>query len=431
MMDPKKHLSLIRHKRLPVCEECKRAITKRAAMKYKAIREAWTDEEKEAEWVRKSNATKKMWENDDYRELKTNQHLRWTDEQKEEIARRKSEKMKEIWTNRTDEEISERSRKISESVKQHYQSMSDEEKLDHSERIKAGIADMSDEAKRQKSINSSLATSNYLAGLSEEEKAERYQKARESHLSYWNELTDEERAERGKLISEGIANMSEEDKQRRSENSSRATREYMDSLTEEEKAELSRKAQEFWANMSEEEYTKYRLAQSEARKNQFSRIEVEFINELNKLKIQYQPRHVVTTKHEEFDKLFPVNPITGGRVFASKEWDFIITTLEGNVLVDLDGSIHSNSNDMTVERNKVSYKLIDEIRFQESLRPYQTDGLKAYIILCHTGTLKDDSPIYDVSKPKELLTLKQFLTIIQFQCMTEKEQKKLISSSDE
>ena len=201
-------------------------------------------------------------------------------------------------------------------------------------------------------------------------------------------------------------------------------------MSEEEKAELSRRAQEFWANMSEEEYTKYRLAQSEARKDQFSKIEVDFVNELNKLEIPHQSRYVVTTKHEEFDKVFPVNPITGGRVFASKEWDFIINTLEGNVLVDLDGSIHSSSNSMSVERNNISYKLIDEIRFQESLRPYQTDGLKAYIILCHTGVLKEDTPVYEVSNPEELITLKQFLAIIQFQCMTDKEQKKLVSSSE-
>ncbi len=433
LIDDKKYRSLLSHKRSPVCDECKKRICREASQKAKAIREAWTEEEKAAEKLRRSEAAKAMWSDPEHKELRKKQYDSWSDEKKAEISNKLSAAKKEMWANFSEEEKSLRSERIASGVKKHYEGFSEEDRLNHSIRTKEGIANMSEDAKAQHSINTSNAVREYMANLSEEEKAARYEKAAESHREYWAKLSEEERAFRGELVRAGIAGMSEEERRRRSINSSNATREYMASLTDEEKADFARKISEWniqrYKNMSDEERAELSKRIAIGRRNADNKNENEFANMLNRYGIRHSRFYFTKEKHPEFDKLFPSNPITGGSVVSMKEWDFIIHLNDKDVLVDVDGGMHSKLIDSIIcERNGITYKLADDIKFRDSQRKYQTDGLDAYIVSCLEDDLSDTTIVYNVASGSSM-TLSGLLNLFQFSNLSDKEQREMVKAS--
>ena len=171
---------------------------------------------------------------------------------------------------------------------------------------------------------------------------------------------------------------------------------YLASLTEDDlvriKQKISTSSKRWWDGLSDEEYenkiqllndglSRYLLAQDNVAN------EIDLRNEFNIARLSYDQYWRNETKHPEFDKLFqgknPVKP--EARVMWKHEWDFIVHTLRGNVLVDIDGSIHDNKN------NQSPYRM-----FNDSQRPYQTDGLPAYIVQCYDNKLKTTTPVLDL-----------------------------------
>ena len=54
---------------------------------------------------------------------------------------------------------------------------------------------------------------------------------------------------------------------------------------------------------------------------------------------------------------------------------------------------------------------IDYYKFRDSQRPYQTDGLDAYIIKCYDDNLTDNTPVINI-ETKESMTFQTFIYII-------------------
>ena len=97
-------------------------------------------------------------------------------------------------------------------------------------------------------------------------------------------------------------------------------------------------------------------------------------------------------------------------------WDFMISTREGRVLVDVDGSVH----DPRHTANKITH-------FNDSKRPYQTDGLPAYIVQCYDDKLTDNTPVLNL-KTGDVVTLRQWISIISWMNMTDAEKKAAVHS---
>ena len=423
-------------KREALCDVCKKRVQLEGAAKAKITRANWSEDKKQEVLSKISEASKRMWNDpdSDYREKMANYQDNWSDEKRASVRAKQSAAQYNRWANTSEEDKQKHMELLRASSKEYYDSLTPEEWEQRNERVRQALANMTPEQKQQHSERCSAATSNYYANISEEEKAARYEKAAISHQAYWDNLSEEERAIRGQQVSQGIANMTDEEKARRSLNSSIATKEYMASLTEEEKAERAAKISEAnvkrFENMSDEECRALRINQTAGRRRVLSKSEVDFINELHKSNIKFEVHYYSTKVHPDFNTLFPKNPITGGTVFSTKEWDFIIRTMKGDVLVDVDGSIHSEKNTHTCTRNGVTYKLLDEVKFQESQRPYQTDGLNAYSIRCYDDKLSDDTQVVDVKDMSKMMSFKAFMAMLQFDNMSEKEQKEVASTSN-
>ena len=142
--------------------------------------------------------------------------------------------------------------------------------------------------------------------------------------------------------------------------------------------------------------------------------EMNFSKYLEKSNISYEVHYFNKIKYPDFDKLFPVNTSTGSTIISSyHSWDFKVHTLESDVFVDIDGSVHDPKN-----------KTTGITEFNDSKRPYQTDGLPAYAVLCYDDNLTDDTPVKNIIT-NEIMSFKQFMALIAFMNMDEKELKDL------
>ena len=124
--------------------------------------------------------------------------------------------------------------------------------------------------------------------------------------------------------------------------------------------------------------------------------EMEFMNMMNSLYLTYSYLYYNKTIHPDFEKLFPYNPIKKtGLISPYHQWDFIVYGKSSNILIDIDGSIHSGigSDYYVTDSSGVKFKLKDYIAFNDSKRPYQTDGLDAYIVACYDDNLTPNTPV--------------------------------------
>ena len=92
------------------------------------------------------------------------------------------------------------------------------------------------------------------------------------------------------------------------------------------------------------------------------------------------------------------------------------------ILIDIDGSIHK------LEQSKWIVDGFDVggyIQFNDSQRPYQTDGLDAYIIQCYDDKLTNDTKVLHLQTNKEM-SYKDFINEIKFLNYSKKEIRKII-----
>jgi hypothetical protein len=266
------------------------------------------------------------------------------------------------------------------------------------------------------------------------------QRRREGIQEYFKNLSEEERA---KKIATGSQNLKKAieyctSKEGREKQAELAKTKYM-SMTPEERNEKMMKIrdgwnkwfsnadnrQKFselmksqWANLTKEEYYRYMLKQQlgVAASNNPNQVEAELIDKLNILiwndeisgyKFQYVNQKI----HEDFETMFPVNPVSGSdKISPYHVWDFIIYKTDGtSALVDVDGSIHFQA---------IMWKLVvdgkdigESIKFKDSQRPYQTDGMDAYVVLAYSNTVTDDTPVLSLQSG-EIMTVRQMLVLL-------------------
>lgn len=279
------------------------------------------------------------------------------------------------WANLSEEDIE----KYRNECKDRYHNLSDEEKEKWAERCGAWWINLSDEGKAAYSQYHKELYNN----LSDEEKAEWAQRSRNA----WNDA----------IIRNKIIN--------RMKNS-------WNNLSKEERTERIKNAKEglrlFWKNITQDQYLNWLMSHSTWNFSDMTSSESEFINILNIEKIYNEYQWVNKIKHPDFDKLFPYNPITNTSCSPFHKWDFMIISNGNKILIDIDGSIH------TLQPNKWIDNGIDigkYIQFNDSKRPYQTDGLYAYVIMCYNDKLDNDTPVLSFNSG-EIMTFNQFMEII-------------------
>lgn len=298
-------------------------------------------------------------------------------------------------------EMSEKARNISEEDKIKYR-----EKL--SEAQKKRWSKTSDEERKRITAPMLAKTHENYNNLSAEEKKARHDRLQAGNSKWWNSLSPEEKAKYGKIRS-------------------KASRDFWDSVTPEMMVEIGKRQskgiKKFWDDMTDEEFkvwlekhkeglSKYFTERSENGGLTNNEITMEDILKTNNLK--YSTHSYSKLVHPDFDTLFPVNTATGStNISPYHEWDFRVHTLDGDVLVDIDGSVHDPKN-----------KTTGVTEFNDSKRPYQTDNLPAYAVLCYDDNITKDTPVLNIVSG-EKIALSNLMSILSWMNMTKKEKKKI------
>ena len=336
-----------------------------------------------------------------------------TPEEEIELNKRYSEAQTLVWANMIEKERIERGIKISEGKLNIPQELKDERRRQNQERYN---------------------------DLPEKEKERR----KSMMIDWWDNLTDEEYIEQCRKTSEGYHNLSEQDKERLRNQ----RKEYFKNMSEEEKYLFRHKISEGkknmskiakdhqnillknnWENLSDEEKDLWMFHNltSRIQNTEYTSTELEFVNILNLNKINYEFQWINNIKHPNFDELFPNNPIKNNNYVSPYHlWDFRLNLKQKSILVDIDGSRHNSERNnyiVTVNNNKILLK--DHIAFNDSKRPYQTDGLDAYIIKCYNDIINDNTIVYSIKDNKDIL-FKDFILYLNGLNMNDKEIKEMI-----
>lgn len=326
---------------------------------------------------------------------------------------------KERWNNKSPEEKA----RLADISKIRWKNMTEEEKINHGK-------------------ISSENMKKYWNDLSEEEYQRRVFVLRIIYDEYIKNRTPEQRMKTAKIQSENMKRrwkeMSPEIYEKHQKQTSDAMKFWWDNLTDEERRIQSKKVsdatKEWWINMSDEEriiWDKKRIIgvmkYYKRIKNNFTKTENQFISILNLNNIVFQTHYANKNKHPDFDNLFPFNPITKGTVSPYHEWDFKINLSEVSILVDIDGSIHDSEKTNSIVRNNTYdyFNLSEFVSFNDSKRPYQTDGLDAYIVKCYTDEILNSNPVINI-KTNEVMSLCSFIEKINFMNLSIKEQNELL-----
>ena len=339
--------------------------------------------------------------NDDYRnqlfELKP-------DEEKQAFIESQRQRSKAYYENRTEEEI----------------------KKDHNRRVELwNKRKETGEAKRLLDLMKE-GRARWYDSLSSDEKFQYWQLLENGRAEWWNNLDEDERFNHMKYPHEGF-------------------RKWFDSMTDVEKDEFFsslRKANEdFWINIKSDNklYREWKIKVAKGYKKylltitpnnsycQPNKNEADLIKIFEKNNLKYIFQYPNITIHDDFDKLFPHNPITGADlVDPIHMWDFLVRTRTEDIFVDIDGSMHFNDTYNKIHPyTKIKYKELDYKKFKDSMRKYQTDGLRAYVILCKDDKLKYSTEVTCLNSDRKM-SFKDFLTELIYSDLTDNEKSKII-----
>ena len=423
---------------------CNSCMSKRLSAIRSEIYQNMTEEEKE----RRSQKIKDHWNNlsEEEKKIHKEKTLEWRkDEKKVKITNLKIQK----FLNNMDPMIRKAcSEKQSISNRNRWNKLSDDEKKRNIKILQLGsrkyIDRLSDEERKAKNDNLQKHNKEWFSKLSEEEKHEIYKSRsvkrkeyiknlsrdefnvmmdniRRGQKEWWNNLSEEEQVSKLSLLHDG-------------------NREYWDKMDESERKEkidkLVASAKEWQNKLSDDEFEKLMLniALNRNKSNNvptsITKTESSFSNILSLNNINFKFQYYNTEKHPDFHIMFPRNPITGGRVSPYHCWDFIIHLIDKEVLVDIDGSIHDpeNNNFNVISNHGLEFNLYEYTLFRDSQRPYQTDGLDAYIIKAYNDKIEDDTIVQNV-KINEEIKFKCFMNILYFDNLYEKDKKEIIKSN--
>lgn len=278
----------------------------------------------------------------------------------------------------------------------------------------------------------------------------------------WNNLTDEQKADKLRKMAEGKANywsdpnhkeyhsnrardkwyaQSEDEQRRILQALSDGREKFFENLTLAQREEIAMKRSEslhkYWNSLSAEEFETRLIVFRESLKHNFDQLnlnpntnEKAFIEQLNANYIPYEFIWYNKTVYPDFEKMFPANPVKpGSSVSPYHAWDFKLMLYDGEVLVDVDGSIHDEncSSNMVTDNNGNRFVLADYIKFKDSQRPYQTDGLPAYVIQCYDDKLTDDTKVVDITT-NEIMSFKSFIGLLTWMNLPDQEKIRIIES---
>jgi hypothetical protein len=308
-----------------------------------------------------------------------------TDDEKDARAAKLRDASKESWANLSDEEYNRRVTEMSTLRKNEWASMSEAERDQRKKLISEGQKERWDNS------------------------PELREKYRFRFKEWWESINDDDHNERVAILHDGFKNwfrnLTEEQREEFAERMGQYTKAWWDSLSVEEYIDVLQKQAEGYQ----------RYLESVPKANQPNENELVFQDHLNRFGFEYQFQSSNEKIHPDFNKLFPLNPITGKHVSPYHRWDYRVITLESDVLVDIDGSVHDPKN-----------KTTGITEFNDSKRPYQTDGLPAYAVLCYDNDIKESTPVKNITTG-EIMPFKAFITLLRMMNMTKKEQRKVLN----
>lgn len=238
--------------------------------------------------------------------------------------------------------------------------------------------------------------------LSEEEWKKMLQPLRDAWPQWWNNLSNRDKVNKMQYMRTKLSD-------------------WFTALSPEEKEEWKHKCTEYWDEINDEKFfewlEKYRSGLEnyyEEKRYPDNGAEATLFDYLKKKGFKFKWQYFNTVKDSEYESKFMNNPVTGGTVSPYHAWDFAIFTPEKTVLVDVDGSIHNLTPGKYFD--KKGNDQYEVIKFKESQRPYQTDGLDAYIIKAYDDELADDAEVNYIKgsdKSVYCLKFKELMTILE------------------
>ena len=341
-----------------------------------------------------------------------------------------SNKRKEFYNNLPEEEKERRRQQ----KKDHWNNLPQEVKDLYSKRTKEQLAKRTAEEWEEINAKNSAGLKRHWEKLSEEDKLKRITPMLEAAWKSWDDLSPEERSKRAKKWMENKTQEEIEEimlgyslRMKEYNNSLpyaekvkrvKHMNDYLKALTKEERKEIAQKAHEWIDKMSIEEsweYYKNNLRRMILSK-EFTTSELEFINHLKiaSLGNNYIPQYINEIADKNILKEFPDirNPY--------HIWDFRIRTKEKDIYVDIDGSIHSIKEKQCFTTDGIDIGL--QVINRDRKRPYQTDGLDAYVIKALNDKITSDTIVQNVKTGKEI-KFKDFLNSLIIMNMSKAELK--------
>jgi len=245
---------------------------------------------------------------------------------------------------------------------------------------------------------------NYIDNETEEEKIIRCNSKSISSKNMWNSMTNEKRVEHSKATKEGQHNMTKEAIREWNKNKSISIKNYYDKLSYESHIERDRKiALNYNYNHP---YIPI--------ENINNKCELKFIKLLLDNNINYFYQWYNIHEHDQFRKLFNYNS-TNDKIYTSPfhKWDFCIRLNNKFIFIDIDGSIHDESQNDYIVTNIYGKQIsmTDIESFYDNKRKYQTDGNNAYIVKCYNNELDYTNEVMNVNTD-EILNVKELLNLL-------------------
>ena len=313
-----------------------------------------------------------------------------------------------------------------------YKNMSPEKQKEVHERMSLSAAErwknMSSDEYKEMCSKMSAGDRKYWDNLSNDEYIARCISAQ----TMWNNMTEEQRLQQSMNISKmqilNWKNMPKDKYIYRCKLLSAAARKYWENISDAELAArrtlTSDRFKKYWVSMTKDEFNLWKLKQSKGFNEYLENLglkpntnEMNFIEYLKEININWIYQYSNMFIDKEFDKLFPYNPILdSSNVNPYHKWDFMINLYSSKILIDIDGSIHDPSKtsyEVTYPNGK-KFILSDYILFKDSQRPYQTDGYRSFVVKCYDDKLDLDNEVIDITNNNKM-TLKEFLTRIKIE----------------
>ena len=348
-------------------------------------------------------------------------------EEKERRAKISKSKMEEYWSRMSTSDKEKRLDALNTGFRNYTDNMSDDER----KKMNATLSKAQSkrwknmDPDKKKSILEALhaGSSAWYNNLSDEEKVKFHTHIQNGNKKWWDSLSDDEKSKYAQ-----IRKYAADEYWKWAKNNPDIMREISD--------RQSKNIKKFWDSMTEYEYKVWDIKRQNGLDQYLNNLpymgmninECSFANYMNNFKFKYDHHWYNKIEHPEFSKLFPYNPVTKSTsVSPYHQWDFIIHTLDGDVLIDIDGSIHDiNSINHSVKYfNGSTINLSDIIKFNDSKRPYQTDGLPAYVVICYDDKMTLNTPVQNIVTG-EVLDISKLISTLIWMNTCEKDKKEMI-----